>query len=287
MGYYSDYGYTVPAYVSNSGQPVYAQSGDGQPSTSQSSSLVYRMSDDPIPPENGATSGSAEAQRYFSEATSAFKQGDYRNAMRLAAHSGVEDSKNAKPHELASLASFAQADYRTAAIQAHGALALAAPADWPTVYNYYGNDATYAGQLRALEKYSSENPAAADAQFLLGYHYLISDYKEQAKARFANALRLTPNDQLAEKILKQLGGTITAKPMPLPVEPGQSPASTATTKSPPSPKSPAQVVPLTPTPNAPAPAPKPRIANPPTTPPKPSLGPQSPMPPVVSDPSKG
>ena len=63
-----------------------------------------------------------EGLQYYNDARSAFGQGEYRNAMRLAGHSAVESPQNPKVHELLSLASFASGNYLAAATEAHAAL---------------------------------------------------------------------------------------------------------------------------------------------------------------------
>ncbi len=117
----------------------------------------------------------------------------------------------AKVHELTSLALFASGEYRAAATEAHAALALGAPSDWTHLYAYYNDADRYTGQLRKLEKTVADVPNSAPGHFLLGYHYLMTGAKDEAKEHFAQAAKLTPNDKLAQHILKQLesGGAVT------------------------------------------------------------------------------
>ena len=130
-----------------------------QPETAQSTSL-----DQP---------GAGEGLQYYSEARAAFLQGDYPNALRLAGHAAVESPRNAKVHELISLALFATGKYTAAANEAHAAMALGGIADWNDLYAYYNDAQKYTTQLRALEKAAADNPKAAADHFLLGYHYLM------------------------------------------------------------------------------------------------------------------
>ena len=74
---------------------------------------------------------------FYSQARAAFLQGDYRNALRLASHAGVEEPQNPKVHELISLALFALGDYGPAASEAHAAMALGTIADWKDLLGYY------------------------------------------------------------------------------------------------------------------------------------------------------
>ena len=97
------------------------------------------------------------------------------------------------------------------ATEAHAALALGEPADWAHLYAYYNNSDRYTEQLRKLEKSVTDAPKSAPGHFLPGYHYLMTGAKDEAKQHFAQAAKLTPNDKLAQHILKQLesGGAVT------------------------------------------------------------------------------
>lgn len=105
------------------------------------------------------------------------------------------------------------------ATAAHAALALGAAGDWASLYAYYNDADKYTAQLRKLEKSAADAPTSGAGQFLLGYHYLMTGAKQEAKKHFAEAAKLTPNDKLAQHILKQLESTGTVTPPVLP-EPG-------------------------------------------------------------------
>jgi tetratricopeptide (TPR) repeat protein len=169
-------------------------------------------------PDAGADN-SAGAE-FFGQAEDAFQAGHYRDALRLANHAAVESPRNPKAHELMSLSMFASADYRGAAIEAHVAIALGPIADWAALFGYYGDQQRYTTQLRALEKYSRENPKAADARFLRAYHYLMTGHTDAAKEQLTEAVKLTPNDKLAAELLKKTN----ANPPALPVPPAAAPA---------------------------------------------------------------
>ena len=89
--------------------------------------------------------------------------------------------------------------------------------------SYYNDADQYTEQLRKLEKTVADVPNSAPGHFLLGYHYLMTGAKEEAKAHFAQAAKLTPNDKLAQHILKQLesGGAVTPPDLPKPPLPGE------------------------------------------------------------------
>ena len=175
-------------------------------------------------PQEGADQSGGEALQYYNDARAAFQQGNYRDALRLAGHAGVESPQNPKVHELTSLALFATGEYRGAATEAHAALAFAPPSSWADLYSYYNDNDKYTGQLRKLEAAVKSTPNSAPAQFLLGYHYLMTGAKAEAKEHFAQAAKLTPNDKLAKHILNQLeaGGAVTPPELPKPSAAGQS-----------------------------------------------------------------
>jgi tetratricopeptide (TPR) repeat protein len=172
--------------------------------------------------------GSAGAE-FFTQAEAAFQDGRYRDALKLANHAAVESPRNPKAHELMSLSLFALADYRGAAIEAHAAIALGPIADWATLFGYYGDQARYTTQLRALEKYSHEKPNSAEARFLRAYHYLMTGHIDAAKEQLTEAVKLTPADKLAADLLKKYSGDVAAPPPPgaVPAAPQGAPAKPA------------------------------------------------------------
>jgi len=157
---------------------------------------------------------STEGQQFADEALEAFKQGNYRDALRFGGHAAIEMPRNARIHELLSLALFALKDYRGAAMEAHAAVAMGPISDWDHLYSYYGNVDTYTTQLQALVDYAHSNPSSADARFLLGYHDLMMGHTAEGKQQLAQAIAMAPQDKLAEQMLKQLGGTPTTTGMP-------------------------------------------------------------------------
>ena len=148
--------------------------------------------------------GSDEALQYYSQARAAFMDGDYPSALRLASHAAVDAPQNAKVHELISLCLFASGKYLPAANEAHAAMALGPIADWSDLYGYYNNVDKYTTQLRALEQAATANPKDAADQFLLGYQYLMTGARDNAKTELSNAVKLTPTDKLASHYLQEL-----------------------------------------------------------------------------------
>ena len=136
--------------------------------------------------------------------------GDYDEALRLARHAVTELPEDPAVHELLSLALFASKDYRGAASEAHAALALGPPIDWPALSRHYENAKTYADQLRALETYVQMNPRAAEGRFLLADHYMMTGNKDAAIRQLAETVAINPADKLAGNLMNQLNRSETA-----------------------------------------------------------------------------
>lgn len=83
-------------------------------------------------------------------------------------------------------------------------MALGPIADWNDLYSYYNDVNKYTTQLRALEKAAADNPKSAAEHFLLGYQYLMTGARDEAKTELADAAQLTPKDKLAVHYLAEL-----------------------------------------------------------------------------------
>jgi tetratricopeptide (TPR) repeat protein len=184
--------------------------------------------------------------QFLISARDAFRRGSYSDAARLASHAAVELQQSAKPHEVLALALFALKDYRGANMEAHAALALAPAADWPTLYGYYQDLPAYEKQLNELVAFIKAHPDAADARFVLAYHDLMLGDKNAAKTQFEKVLAKVPQDQLAVKLLKDVGGT--PPPNTTKVDVGPLPAGSVSQPSSPQPTSPPNTVPPPPMP---------------------------------------
>ena len=112
----------------------------------------------------------------------------------------MDAPRNAKVHELISLALFALGHFRPAASEAHAAMALGPIADWNDLYGYYNDANKYTTQLRALEKAATDNPKDAADHFLLGYHYLMIGARDNAKTEFADAGEVDPQGQACQPL---------------------------------------------------------------------------------------
>lgn len=153
-----------------------------------------------------AASGNLGAS--YAQARQAFRQQDYRVAIRMAGHAAVDHPQSRDVHLLLSTALFAAGDYRGAAMEAHATAGIGPLPDWPTMAGLYGEPQAYTGHLRALEAFTEQNPRMPEGRFLLGFHYLVDGHPEAARGEFLAALKLAPQDQLAAQLLKQAGGTV-------------------------------------------------------------------------------
>ena len=150
------------------------------------------------------------AIKFLTSARYAFRNGDYSDALRLASHAAVELPKDAKAHELMSLALFALKDYKGANLEAHEALSIGPPSDWNALYAYYNDLPTYTKQLEALVDYIKNNKDAMDARFVLSYQDIMMGHKDAAKSQLEDVVAKIPNDQVAVRLLKDLGGSTPA-----------------------------------------------------------------------------
>ncbi len=143
-----------------------------------------------------------------------FRGGDYRGA--LAKYDAAIPDLKTDPvvHELRALALFALADYHEAAATLNALLAVAPGMDWTSMRNQYPDLATYTNQLRALEGFIRENPNDAAGRFVLGYHYLVTNYPEAALVQFQKVVELEPKDVVAKKMVETLQKKDDSQPNP-------------------------------------------------------------------------
>ncbi len=206
--YYCSNDYVTPYYLGSSSLYAPASAVVSDPQVAQAQYV------DPPTTARPAAESDAGAE-YSAQSSAAFHNAQYKESLRLANHAAVESPENPKAHEMMSLSLFASGDYRGAAAEAHAALAFGPPADWATLYTYYGDDALYTTQLRSLEKYSHDNPTAADARFVRAYHYLMMGHQQQAIDQLQEVAKLTPTDRLVSDLLKKFSESPTgAAPTP-------------------------------------------------------------------------
>jgi len=158
------------------------------------------------------------AARDFTEASAAFREGDYAKAQDLVERAIKTVPDDPTLHQFRALAQFARGRYAEATATVYAVLAAGPGWDWKTLIGFYAAPETYTRQLRALEESVRQNPDAGDLHFLLAYHYLTVGSKEGAIRQLREAVRLTPGDKLSprllETLLKDKQGAIPAPPAP-------------------------------------------------------------------------
>jgi tetratricopeptide (TPR) repeat protein len=148
-------------------------------------------------PEAAALTSEEMSSAAIERARAEFQAGDY-----LAALKSTDESISYAPgdtalHEFRALCLFALGRYGDAAGVLNPVLASGPGWDWATMAAFYGNGEVYTGQLRKLEAYVEGSPDAADAHFLLGYHYLVAGFIDESYGMFDRVVTLQPDDTVA------------------------------------------------------------------------------------------
>jgi len=123
------------------------------------------------------------------------------SAMRIDPHNGLLKL-------FSSQANFATGRYRIAATDLDEATSQLGPEEW----NYFGDNFQkfyghndYVRQTRALVEHAERRPDDYQAKVLLGYHYGIAGHRTAATELFHGALRLNPQDGLAQRLIPVIG----------------------------------------------------------------------------------
>ncbi|WP_157605123.1 tetratricopeptide repeat protein [Schlesneria paludicola] len=200
-----NYLFGVSGYVN----PYYASGDDG------SAGFAY---DQPIvgDPSYDTQSGAQEASstdsttitpadpltQTFDTARQAFYDQKFDDALNLTNQALQQAPKDAAMNEFRSLCLFALGKYHDAAATIHAVLAAGPGWDWTTLVSLYANPETYTEQMRKLEAVVLANQSAADARFLLGYHYLTCGHADAAVKMWKSVVKLQPNDALAAQLVQ-------------------------------------------------------------------------------------
>ncbi len=186
----------VPAYLDYS-QPITV-------APDESTQAPVDVPTDAPPVDPGDPDAEKQARDLVEQARDAFKKGEYRQAQELCDQALAQLPGDAAIHEFRALTLFAQKKYRAASAAIYAVLAAGPGWNWETMRSFYPNVETYTTQLRALEGYVRDNPKSADANFLLGYHYLTMGSPDAAARKFERAAELDPTDKLSPVIVKAL-----------------------------------------------------------------------------------
>jgi tetratricopeptide (TPR) repeat protein len=142
----------------------------------------------------------------FDAARQAFYQGDYAAALASTNKALAALPNDPIIHEFRALVMFAQGKYKESAAGLYSVLSVGPGWDWTTLSSLYPNVDAYTKQLRALEATVKQNPQAADARFVLAYHYLTCGSKDAAAAQYKELYKATPQDNLVKELLLMTGG---------------------------------------------------------------------------------
>lgn len=148
-------------------------------------------------PEAAALTSEEMSTAAIERARAEFQNGDYLAALKSTDESISYASGDSALHEFRALCLFALGRYGDAAGVLNPVLASGPGWDWATMAAFYGNGEVYTGQLRKLEAYVEGSPDAADAHFLLGYHYLVAGYIDESYGMFDRVVILQPGDTVA------------------------------------------------------------------------------------------
>jgi hypothetical protein len=151
----------------------------------------------------------------FDAARASFYSGDYQAALAGVDRALQQTPDDAVLHEFRALALFAQGDYQQAAATVSSVLAAGPGWNWDTLRGLYPDVTTYTRQLRALEGYARGHASAADARFLLAYHYLTCGHTDAAVEQLKRVTALQPSDTVARQLLKSMSPESQA-PVPAP-----------------------------------------------------------------------
>lgn len=155
----------------------------------------------------------------FDAAREAFYGGNFPAALEGVDRALQQTPDDAVLHEFRALVLFAQGDYQQAAATVSSVLAAGPGWDWDTLRGLYPDVATYTRQLRALESYARGHATAADARFLLAYHYLTCGHTDAAVEQLKRVTALQPSDTVARQLLKSMSPESQA-PVPAPAPAG-------------------------------------------------------------------
>ncbi len=199
-------GWGLGKLIFDTGYQTYSNPYPAQPVTSSSGTQVTYT--EPItvvaaktaPAEADAEKLTALSESHVSTSQEAFKQGDYLRALDFANKAVAEAPGDGALHEYRALVLFSLGRFSEAAGVLNPVLAGGPGWDWTTMIGLYRSQDTYMKQLEALQNYSDSKPQAADACFLLGYHYMVCGHLEEATAEFEKAARLQPADTVSAQL---------------------------------------------------------------------------------------
>jgi tetratricopeptide (TPR) repeat protein len=202
LAYWSGYGgYSNPYYDSGAGYGY-----DYSQSYAAPTDMAYTTADTQTTAAPADTP--SPGLQSFDQARTAFYENRYDDAMKATDKALASMPKDAVIHEFRALILFAQGKYREAAAALHPVLAVGPGWDWTTMAGLYPSVDVYTKQLRKLEDYVRAHPDAADARFLLAYHYLTGNHKDAAIGQLKTVIKLQPEDTVSAQLLATFGADV-------------------------------------------------------------------------------
>jgi hypothetical protein len=206
-----DSGWSAPAVAPSTvvySNPYYAAPAD---STTVNESPTYTVPSQldysqpiaaPTPAQQANTDEDVtdEGMKVFEQARTAFKGTMYRTALSRVEAALKLVSGDTTMHEFRALCLFALGRFKDAAGALYAVLSAGPGWNWDTMIALYADPDTYTRQLRRLEKHVKDNQKDAQGHFLLGYHYLVLDQREDAAAEFSLAAQMQPKDKLSASL---------------------------------------------------------------------------------------
>jgi len=151
-------------------------------------------------PEEVALTSQEKSTAAIERARGQFGAADYLSALQSTDEAISFAASDSALHEFRALCLFALGRYGDAAGVLNPVLASGPGWDWSTMASFYPDSDTYTTQLRKLESYVEANPNSADSQFLLGYHYMVAGFIDQAYGMFDRVVKLQPADTVAVQL---------------------------------------------------------------------------------------
>lgn len=204
---YNDYENPYPA------APV--QTSYGAPVTYTQPITIVATETVPVAQESADTKVQQMAEKaatHIEKSQDAFRQGNYVAALESSNAAVAESPGDGALHEYRALVLFSLGKFSEAAGVLNPVLAGGPGWDWTTMVKLYDSQETYTKQLAALEQYTASKPEAADARFLLGYHYMVCGHVEQAAEQFRFASELQPKDTISKQLYNLCAVTSTPAP---------------------------------------------------------------------------
>jgi tetratricopeptide (TPR) repeat protein len=158
-------------------------------------------------PQEAALTSEEMSTAALQRARDAFSNGDYLSALKATDESISFALSDPALHEFRALCLFALGRYGDAAGVLNPVLASGPGWDWATMSAFYPDGEIYTAQLRKLEAYVESMPDSADSQFLLGYHYLVAGFIDEAYGMFDRVTTLQPADTVAVQLRNLTGSS--------------------------------------------------------------------------------